>query len=151
LGVLYTLIGEVIGGSVSFWIARRFGRPIVVRLVGQKNMRQVDSFYENQLGGWYSLAVARLVLFSVWDFLSYAAGLAKTVSFRAYFLVSVILGFIPTLFFVWIGNTAVEDTSALIWVYVLVGGLIVLPVIFRKQVMRLLQRNAPSAQPEIGD
>ncbi len=152
LGVLYTLIGEVLGGSISFWIARKLGRPIVVRLVGQKNMRQVDDFYENQLGGWRSLAVARLVLFSVWDFLSYAAGLAKTVSFRAYFLVSTILGFIPTLFFVWIGNTAVENTSALIWVYVLVGGLILLPMIFRKQVGRLLRRTtAAGVQPEVGD
>jgi len=151
LGVLYTLIGEVLGGSISFWIARRFGRPLVVRLVGRKNMRQVDDFYENQLGGWYSLAIARLVLFSVWDFLSYAAGLAKTVSFRAYFLVSVILGLIPTFFFVWVGNTAVEDTSALVWVYLLVGALILLPVLFRKQVARLLQSGASAASPEVGD
>ncbi len=152
LGVFYTLIGEVIGGSISFWVARRLGRPIVVRLVGQKNMRQVDDFYANQMGGWRSLAAARIVLFSVWDFLSYAAGLAKTVSFRAYFLVSVVLGFFPTLFFVWIGNTAVEDTRALIWIYVLVGGLILLPLLFRKRVMRLLRgKPAVSAQPEVGD
>ncbi len=139
LGVLYTLIGEVVGGSISFWIARRFGRPAVERFVGEDNMQRVDSFYREQLGGVASLAVARIILFSLWDFLSYAAGLARPISFRAYLLVSAVLGFFPTFFFVWIGNRAVMDTSSLLLIYGLVAVLILLPVLFRQQIARLLQ------------
>lgn len=139
LGVLYTLIGEVIGGSISFWIARRFGRPAVERFVGQSNMQRVDSFYKEQLGGVTSLAVARIVLFSLWDFLSYAAGLARPIRFRTYVLVSVIVGFFPTFFFVWIGNRAVMDMSSLLLIYALVALLVLLPVLFRQRLMRLLQ------------
>ncbi|MCB9459164.1 MAG: TVP38/TMEM64 family protein [Anaerolineaceae bacterium] len=137
LGVLYTLIGEVLGGSVSFWISRLFGRPVVQRFVGKEGMKQVEEFYQTRMGGWRSLAIARIVLFSVWDFLSYAAGLAP-VKFSSYFLVSVILGFFPTAFFVGLGTTIVEDSSSLIWIYGLVALLIVLPIIFRKPLERLL-------------
>jgi uncharacterized membrane protein YdjX (TVP38/TMEM64 family) len=139
LGVLYTLIGEVLGGSVSFWIARRFGRPAVERFVGSDNMQRVDTFYREQLGGAASLAVARIILFSLWDFLSYAAGLAKPIRFRTYVLVSAVLGFFPTFFFVWIGNRAVMDTSSLLLIYGLVAVLILLPIVFRQQIARLLQ------------
>ena len=138
LGVLYTLIGEVLGGSISFWIARRFGRPVVLRFVGKKGMEQVEDFYQNRMGGWISLAVARLILFSVWDFLSYAAGLAKSISFRAYLAVSIILGFLPTYFFVWLGAQATENQTNLLWVYGLVAVLIILPIAAHKPIASLL-------------
>lgn len=138
LGVLYTLIGEVLGGSISFWIARRFGRPIVLRFVGEQGMKQVDDFYQNRMGGWISLAVSRLLLFGVWDFLSYAAGLSKTVKFSTYLAVSVILGFFPTYFFVWIGSQAMENQANLIWVYGLVALLVLLPLAAHKPIALLL-------------
>lgn len=138
LGVLYTLIGEVLGGSISFWIARRFGRPVVLRFVGKEGMKQVDDFYENRMGGWIALAVARLLLFSVWDFLSYAAGLSKSIKFSHYLAVSIILGFFPTYFFVWIGSQAMENQTNLFWVYGLVALMVVLPLAAAKPIARLL-------------
>lgn len=138
LGVLYTLIGEVLGGSISFWLARSFGRPLVARLVGAEGMQQVEQFYQNRLGGWISLAVARIVLFSVWDFLSYAAGLAESVRFRSYFLVSVIFGALPTFFFVWTGTAALQDSRALVMIYVIVAIFILIPIVLRKQIESLL-------------
>ena len=42
-GTLYTLIGEVIGGSIAFWLSRRFGRSVVHRLVGEDGMTRVDT------------------------------------------------------------------------------------------------------------
>jgi uncharacterized membrane protein YdjX (TVP38/TMEM64 family) len=138
LGVVYTLIGEVLGGSISFWIARRFGRPVVLRFVGEEGMKQVEEFYQNRMGGWISLAVARLVLFSVWDFLSYAAGLAKSVKFSSYLAVSIILGFLPTYFFVWIGTQAMESQTNLFLVYGLVALTVLIPLVLHKQISWLL-------------
>lgn len=138
LGVLYTLIGEVIGGCISFWIARRFGRGVIQRFVGEAGMNQIDDFYQRRMGGWISLAVARIVLFSVWDFLSYAAGLAESVRFRTYVLISFFFGAIPTFFFVWIGTLALEDSRSLMLVYGTVAVLILIPILARKQIERLL-------------
>lgn len=145
LAVFYTLIGEVLGGTISFFIARRFGRPVVERFVGKRGMRRVDDFYARQMGGWRSLAIARIILFAVWDFLSYACGLAN-VSYRTYFLVSVIAGFFPTIFFIVLGNMVVHDTSSLLIVYVIVGFLVVAPLIFRRQVERLLGVKPANAE-----
>ena len=50
-GALYTLIAETIGGSINFWLARRFGRPVVERLVGKDDMPRVDSFVSQMVDG----------------------------------------------------------------------------------------------------
>jgi len=150
LGVLYTLIGEVIGGSVSFFIARRFGRPAVARFVGKDGMKQVDDFYQNRMGGWRSLAIARVLLFSVWDFLSYACGLAP-IRYRTYFLVSVILGFFPTLFFVSLGDRLTNDPTLLPIIYGIVGVMIVIPIIFRKQIEKLMGNAQPKTDNDTAE
>jgi len=137
-GVLYTLIGEVIGGSISFLIARRFGRPVIQRLVGNQAMQQIEDFYNKRMGGFVSLAVARIVLFSVWDFLSYAAGLAESVRFRSYLFVSIVFGFFPTYFFVWVGTQAFEDARTLFLIYGLIAVLVLIPVVARKAIERVL-------------
>lgn len=139
LGVLYTLIGEVLGGSIAFWIARRFGQPVIRRFVGEKGLVQISQIYEKQLGGWISLAVARVFLFGIWDFISYAAGLARIVKFRTYLLISIILGALPTFFFVWIGTVAMDDMRSLYIIYGLVALVVLAPIAGRGQIERFLE------------
>lgn len=139
LAVLYTLIGEVIGGSASFWIARRFGRPMVVRVVGVRAMVQIEDFYHRRMGGWIALAAARLILFSVWDFLSYAAGLAPRVRYVTYLFVSIFFGFFPTFVFVWLGNNALQDPRMLALIVALTLVLILIPIAARRQIEAVLE------------
>lgn len=139
-GVFYTLIGEVLGGSVSFWIARLLGRPAVQRFVGKDGIKRVDRFHESYLGGWQALAYARLFLFAIYDFLSYAIGLTKT-RFLTYVWVSTFFGAIPTALFVGVGTLLAQDRSLLIAAYAGVGILSALPLLFRKQLNRLLKRK----------
>ncbi|MCU0511041.1 MAG: VTT domain-containing protein [Anaerolineae bacterium] len=140
LGVLYTLIGETLGGSISFWIARRLGRPVVQRLTGVQSMAQIDHFYQTRMGGWRSLVIARLLLFAVWDFLSYAAGLS-TVRYRTYVLVSLLAGAVPTVMFVALGNAVITQPELLLVAYGLVAAGIILPLLLRKPLARLLERG----------
>jgi uncharacterized membrane protein YdjX (TVP38/TMEM64 family) len=42
LGTLYSLIGVQVGSALAMALARRFGRPLVVRLVGQKQLDRWD-------------------------------------------------------------------------------------------------------------
>jgi uncharacterized membrane protein YdjX (TVP38/TMEM64 family) len=125
-GTFYSLIGEVIGGSINFWIARLLGRPAVRRLAGKAGLAKIDEYYE-RAGEWRTLIIARLILFSLYDFISYAAGLAP-LKYRTYFLVSFIAGFIPTFAAVALG-TRFEGENRVLWIVVALIGSVLVAVI----------------------
>ena len=125
-GTIYTVIGEVVGGTISFLMARHLGRPIVRRFVGVEGMQRVDEFVK-QLGGWRALAYARIFLFGIYDFISYAAGFSATVTLRQYVLVSVILGTVPSFVFVYAGASLTGDRRLLLAIWALVALASVLP------------------------
>lgn len=134
-GTLYTLIGEVLGGSISFWLSRRFGRGVVRRMVGEDGLRKVDQFV-NAIVDWKTLSYARLFLFPVYDFISYAVGFSK-LPFRTYVIVSALIGVIPTFAAVAFG-TALTGENTLI-IYVIIALACALPLIFQKRLRRLLK------------
>lgn len=136
LGTFYSVIGELIGGCISFLIARRFGRPIVIRFVGQGAMKRVDEFYERFLDDWKSLLVARFFLFSVYDFISYAAGFSK-IRFWVYVVISFFGGLIPTYIFVWLGSRASQEQDFLLFIFLATGILIFILSILRRPIGRL--------------
>lgn len=67
--------GNLLGGAIAFLISRRFGRPVVERLVGEKNMRKIDDLTE--IVGWQTLLILRLFAGVLFDYVSYAAGLTS--------------------------------------------------------------------------
>ncbi|MBZ0296401.1 MAG: VTT domain-containing protein [Anaerolineae bacterium] len=134
-GVFYSLIGEVVGGTINFWLARRFGRPVVRRFVGQGGLQRVDEFTA-QLGGWRALLYGRLFLFSFYDFISYAAGFTQTITLHQYLLVSVLAGFIPSFLNVAVGVTLIENRDAVFAIYAGIALLSVLPLLIRHLIKR---------------
>jgi uncharacterized membrane protein YdjX (TVP38/TMEM64 family) len=123
-GTLYSLVGDVLGGCANFWISRLLGRRMVVQVVGPQGMSRIDSF-SRQLGGWRALLFARLFLSSVYDFISYAAGLTS-LAFRRYLVITAIGGIMPTLLFVAIGASVAENRRMLLWAS---GGLVILGLV----------------------
>ena len=130
-GTFYTLVGEVLGGTISFLIARYLGRPIVERFVGQEGMGRVDSFV-GQLGGWRALIYARLFLFAIYDFISYAAGLSCKIKLHQYVIVSSTLGFIPTFLFVAAGASLADNRELVIIIYFAIVLLSIVPVLIHR-------------------
>jgi uncharacterized membrane protein YdjX (TVP38/TMEM64 family) len=128
-GLIYTMIGEVLGGSISFLIARKLGRPFVRRLVGEEGMGRVDRFV-GQLGGWKALIYARLFLAAIYDFISYAAGFTRTITLLQYVLVSTFVGLIPTGLFVAAGTSLAGDRVLLLVFYGMLGVLSLIPLGF---------------------
>jgi uncharacterized membrane protein YdjX (TVP38/TMEM64 family) len=120
-GLLLTTLGDVLGGSLNFWIARLLGRPGIRRFVGAGAIRQVDETIEH-VGGWRALLAARLVLSSLYDFVSYAAGLAN-IPFRHYLWVTVVGSIPAAIVYVWIGD-ALTTGPAAIWSLLAVGGVL---------------------------
>jgi uncharacterized membrane protein YdjX (TVP38/TMEM64 family) len=131
-GTLYTLIGEVLGGTISFLIARHLGRPVVRRFVGDDGMARVDNFV-NQLGSGRALIYARLFLFAIYDFISYAAGFSKTITLRQYVLVSTVIGVIPTFLFVGAGASLAGNRVVLVFIYFCIGMLSALPFLLNRR------------------
>jgi len=146
-GTLYTVVGEVLGGTISFLIARHLGRPIVRRFVGAEGMTRVDRFV-SQLGGWRTLIYVRLFLFAIYDFISYAAGFTRTITVFQYIVVSTVFGTIPTFLFVAAGASLADNRDLLIVIYVAVGLLSVVPVLIlqwrRRRAASPVDKSSPS-------
>ena len=134
-GTLYSLLGELLGGTVNVLIARAFGRRIVERFVGSAAMTKVDEFYERYLDDWKSLLAARVLLFSVYDFISYAVGFSR-IPVSVYVVVSFFGGLLPTFAFVFIGAEASQNQNLLLLFYVGAAVVFVAFVLLRRPISR---------------
>ena len=99
-GFILTWLGVLLGGAVSFWIARTFGRGFVVR---SKHLTGLDRPVEDH--GAIIIFGLRLIPLISFDAISYAAGLSN-ISFPK-FLLATALGMIPgTFVFVYLGGAS---------------------------------------------
>ncbi len=115
-GAALVLLGDMIGASLNFWIARLFRDRGISRLAGRKAIKQIDELTEHA-GGWRALLAARLFLSSLYDFISYAAGLSS-LPFRQFFWVSLLAGIPSTLVSVWVGDAAVTNKPFLYGLFI---------------------------------
>lgn len=94
--VFYLYLASIISSVVNFYISRKFGRKLVLRFVGKRSMTKIDEFIN--LFGTKLLIISRLLGFSVFELISYAAGLTK-MSFKKYFVITLIFTLIPSIIF----------------------------------------------------
>tara|TARA_Y100001970_G_scaffold138130_1_gene169956 strand:+ start:2463 stop:3095 length:633 start_codon:yes stop_codon:yes gene_type:complete len=76
-GYFTIIISDIVFCQAAFFIARNFGRNPVKRLVGQKAMKRIESFNQNQLEENFFLMTG-LLMTGLFDFLSYAIGIGGT-------------------------------------------------------------------------
>jgi uncharacterized membrane protein YdjX (TVP38/TMEM64 family) len=104
--VVLSVISWTIGSLAAFWIARRFGVPVVEKLVPINEKRKI--FYKNipeKRLFWY-LIFLRIII--PVDILSYMLGLFTNISWKI-FAVTTFLGVIPAIAFLSLfGNVPVE-------------------------------------------
>lgn len=89
-GALYAYIGNVLGSVIAFWLAKRFGRRLVERLVSTPLLKSYDSFFNGHKElflVFYALPVIPV------DVLSFVCGLSLMRWRR--FLFVMMFGFIP--------------------------------------------------------
>lgn len=94
--VLYITISAFFSFSINFWIARKWGKPVVTRLAGEDALKKVDKFITGK--GYLTIFILRLFLGTYHDFISYASGLTN-MRYLPY-LVASTLGIIPG-YFIW--------------------------------------------------
>lgn len=125
LGTLYPLIGIAIGSFITFSLARRFGRPLVVRLIGQQSMSRLDDLVRR--GGAPFFFLIWLLPFAPDDLACVAAGLTPMRTRQ--FMVLMIVGRLPGIFVsVWVGANVARIEP--IWWVVLFVGLAVAALVF---------------------
>ena len=88
-GITIIAIADFAACSGNFYLAKRYGRGIVQRLVGQRFMGKVDSFSSNYLEN-NPFLVAGFLMTGLFDFVCYAVGLTE-MQWRK-FLPALILG-----------------------------------------------------------
>jgi uncharacterized membrane protein YdjX (TVP38/TMEM64 family) len=100
-GWLVGAAGSIVGGVLSFYISKKGGRGLAIRLVGEKGIHFADNWF-NRWGGW-AVLLGRFVPFIPFDAISYSAGLT-TMKLKN-FLIPTIIGTIPrTLFYTSLGT-----------------------------------------------
>ena len=75
-GLAVTCLADLLSCSLSFWLARRFGRSHIRKLVGDRFMTRVERFSQKNLERNIFLMAAFLMT-GFFDFVAYGVGLAK--------------------------------------------------------------------------
>lgn len=102
LGILYGTVGGgflgsvglVTGGLLGYALARRFGRELALRLVGDRSLGRVESLFD-RAGGW-AIVLTRSLPYSIPEAVVCAAGLGGMRASKLLLALSV--GSIPTAF-----------------------------------------------------
>lgn len=87
--------GLIIGSVIAFFIARRGGRSVVVKIIGEKWTDSVDAWVSKN--GTKAILFTRLIPVIPFDLISYVSGVTS-ISFRDYFVATVV-GAIPRCLF----------------------------------------------------
>lgn len=83
--VIYSYFVQLIGSSINFAIAKKWGRPIVEQLAGKEALNKIDSLSNTY--GKLTLFTLRLLQGGIGDFVSYAYGLTP-MKFRVYITIT---------------------------------------------------------------
>lgn len=133
LGVVYAVLGQLIGAAIIFWISRRFGRQFIPRLVGERGAERVDMLAREigpQLVFWW-----RMMPIS-FDFAAYAAGLTP-MSFRVFMALVLFGSIVPTAVVVGFGDSLNHSWTARF----VFGGLIIVALVTPATILYVRYRD----------
>ncbi|NWG20477.1 MAG: TVP38/TMEM64 family protein [Chloroflexi bacterium] len=121
VGLLCTVLADVLGASLGFWIARRWGRALIAPRLSPATQAQVECLAQRV--SWRSVMVLRLLPGPAYPLVSFAAGYSE-LGFGAYTLAS-LAGALPALALLAFAGDLVTRSPLLAFslVALLVGGL----------------------------
>jgi uncharacterized membrane protein YdjX (TVP38/TMEM64 family) len=127
LGTLFPMIGMAIGSFIIFSLSRRFGRPLVVKLIGQKSMAQLYDLVRR--GGAPFFFLIWLLPGAPDDLACVAAGLTPMPTRQ--FMVLMLVGRLPGVFMSVLFGTHVNDIPRELWIALFAAIAIVALVVWR--------------------
>lgn len=76
-GFIYNYVGISIGSVLAFALSRKYGKPFVKRMIGDKNYRKYIGWLDKKNGFDYAFAIAIFLPAAPDDLLCFIAGLTK--------------------------------------------------------------------------
>jgi uncharacterized membrane protein YdjX (TVP38/TMEM64 family) len=144
-GGLLSWISVLVSAALYFGLARRWGRPLVERVVSPQALRRADALFLRH--GVFAVLLARLLPLTAFDLLSYAAGLTPMRLLP--FLVATAIGMTPATFLMaWAGDLGGISPRALVGWTLALGTLAGGAAWLRPRVCARLGVPAPAAEPE---
>ena len=109
-GIIYAVLGQLIGSALAFAISRKFGRRYVPTIIGEKNAQKVDRL-ANEIGPqlifwWRMMPIS-------FDFAAYATGLTA-IPFKTFITLAFLGSLIPTSVIVLFGDSFTRSNKALL-------------------------------------
>lgn len=118
MGWIVGALGSIVAAIISFYISKKGGRNLAIKIVGEKGIRFADNWF-NRWGSW-AVLLGRFAPFIPFDAISYSAGLT-TMKLKG-FLVPTVIGTLPrTLFYTSLGIFFELTFQELIEVYRITG------------------------------
>jgi uncharacterized membrane protein YdjX (TVP38/TMEM64 family) len=108
--VLFGGIGLLIGAIIAFYIGRLGGKPIIIKLIGDKWLNRLDKWVEKN--GMIAIFITRLVPVIPFDLISYLSGITK-IKFKYYFSAT-FLGAFPRTFLLAIVGASIGEILKLL-------------------------------------
>jgi uncharacterized membrane protein YdjX (TVP38/TMEM64 family) len=136
-GSVYIIIGALCGGTLSFYLARTYGKKMHEKLANEK----VINFHKGvQNHGFTMILLLRLVPLVPFNIISYSAGFS-TIRYGDFFFAT-LLGMLPgVLVYANIGAQSLSLGSRDFWIAViLMGALIVVSLLLKGLVKKRLKR-----------
>ncbi len=137
-GTVITWVGAMLGALMAFALSRRFGRPLVERLVAQKNWHGVDDWIARYGGS--GVFLGRFIPVIAFNLINYAAGLTK-ISYWT-FVWTTGLGIRPMTTLMVLLGSEMHELSIYICLMIAAGGLVVWLM-----VTRIIARRAAFTGP----
>ncbi len=148
VGTMISLLSIAIGSSISFWLVRFFGRPILNKLVDKRHFLHFNHILKKRGLAIVFISYALPIFPS--DSISAILGLTRT-SYHL-FLVLLILGHIPRLLI--INALGTDLYFGLSWktFYILFAGIIlILIAFFREKIKRFLFKELKEIEEEVAE
>jgi len=110
-GAILSWTSSMAGAALCFFIAKFYGRSVVIKLTGKYALDSVDDFFDRY--GKYTILISRLLPFISFDIISYAAGLTS-MSFLSFFVATGIGQLPATIVYSYIGSMLTGTTKTIV-------------------------------------
>jgi len=138
LGTLYSIIGTVLGTLVVIFLAKKLGKPFVLKMVKEEDYNKFNKFCEEK--GLPFLFLIYLLPFFPDDILSFVIGLSKIKVKKI--IPIVILGRLPGMFGLSLLGAGVASSNAKIAVIIVAGLVIISGIIylFKNKLEKIMEK-----------
>ena len=129
-GAALSWSSAMLGAALCFFIARYFGRPVIVKLTSESALVSSDRFFERY--GKHAVVIARLVPVISFDVISYGSGLPG-MGFLGFWIATGIGQLPATILYSYLGDEATGTIKILFWAFGIVIAISIVTVLIKRR------------------